>query len=81
MLLVLRQPTSCSGPTLDGTAAAILEGDHLDVVGHFDSEKPSGTMVFKAGANFDDDLTATDRAPRLAPRVPGPRTVMRAAGG
>lgn len=40
--------------TLDGRAAGIVAGDHLDVVGHFHSPTFHGTTVFKSGANFDD---------------------------
>jgi triacylglycerol lipase len=42
--------------TLDGTAAGIVLGDHLDVIGHFDSGSNGfhGTTVFKSGAGFDD---------------------------
>ena len=38
--------------TLDGTAAAIVEGDHLDVVGHFAGGP--GVTVFKSNAGFDE---------------------------
>jgi hypothetical protein len=41
--------------TLTGRANAIVEGDHLDVVGHFDSERFAGTTVFESDAGFDDD--------------------------
>jgi hypothetical protein len=37
--------------TLDGTAAGIVEGDHLDVVGHF--QGGPGITVFKSNADFD----------------------------
>jgi hypothetical protein len=40
--------------TLDGDAAAIIEADHLDVIGHFASRRFRGTTVFKSGASFDD---------------------------
>jgi len=37
--------------TLDGTAAGIVEADHLDVVGHF--EGGPGMTVLKSNASFD----------------------------
>ncbi len=40
--------------TLDGNAAGIVAGDHLDVIGHFESEAFNGTTVFKSGSDFDD---------------------------
>lgn len=40
--------------TLDGKAAGIVAGDHLDVVGHFESPTYQGTTVFKSGADFDE---------------------------
>lgn len=40
--------------TLDGNAAGIVAGDHLDVIGHFESHDFRGTTVFKSGAGFDD---------------------------
>jgi hypothetical protein len=44
-------PTGCQ--TLNGQAAGIVAGDHLDVIGHFESKGGGGTF-FKSGAHFDD---------------------------
>ncbi len=44
--------------TVDGRATGIVAGDHLDVVGHFESPTFDGTTVFKSGADFDDDRFA-----------------------
>lgn len=44
---------SCS-QTLTGTAGAIVEADHLDVVGHYRSRRFRGTTVLRSGAAFDD---------------------------
>ncbi len=39
----------------DGKAAAIVAGDHLDVVGHFASRRFAGVTLFNSGASFDDE--------------------------
>jgi pimeloyl-ACP methyl ester carboxylesterase len=41
--------------TLAGTAHLIVEADHLDVIGHFQSRRFRGTTVFRSGAEFDDE--------------------------
>jgi triacylglycerol lipase len=43
-----------SSQTVDGTAAGIVAGDHLDVVGHFASKRFPGVTVFRSGSGFDD---------------------------
>ena len=41
--------------TISGTAEGLVYGDHLDVVGHYDSEEDqAGTTVFNSDAGFDD---------------------------
>lgn len=40
--------------TVGGTAHAVVEADHLDVIGHFASRRFPGTTVLKSGAAFDD---------------------------
>ncbi len=40
--------------THDGHAAALIYGDHLDVVGHYVGAAHGGETVFDSGANFDD---------------------------
>jgi triacylglycerol lipase len=40
--------------TLAGDATAIVEGDHLDVVGHFESKRFAATGIFKSDSGFDD---------------------------
>jgi len=37
--------------TLEGRAAGIVEGDHLDVIGHYES---AGATFFRSGSRFDD---------------------------
>lgn len=37
--------------TLDGRAKGIVEGDHLDVIGHYES---AGATFFRSGSRFDD---------------------------
>lgn len=44
-----------SSQTLTGDATAIVQGDHLDVVGHYPSQRFQGNTLFKSAANFDDD--------------------------
>jgi hypothetical protein len=44
----------CAAQTMGGPAAGIIEGDHLDVVGHFESKQFRGVTAFKSGAKFDD---------------------------
>ncbi|HYQ31318.1 MAG TPA: hypothetical protein VER04_28990 [Polyangiaceae bacterium] len=44
-----------SSQTLHGAAAGLVQGDHLDVVGHYPSQRFQGNTLFKSGANFDDD--------------------------
>lgn len=40
---------------VSGAAAGLVEGDHVDVVGHFTSKRFAGTTVFKSGSGFDDE--------------------------
>jgi triacylglycerol lipase len=40
--------------TLTGQAAGVVEADHLDVIGHFDSDHFDGTTLFESHAGFDD---------------------------
>lgn len=37
--------------TLNGRAAGLVEGDHLDVIGHYES---AGATFFRSGSHFDD---------------------------
>ncbi len=43
-----------SSQVLGGRAQGIVEGDHLDVIGHYASASFDGTTVFRSGAAFDD---------------------------
>jgi hypothetical protein len=43
-----------SSQALTATAHAIVEADHLDVVGHFRSRRFRSTTVLRSGAEFDD---------------------------
>jgi triacylglycerol lipase len=40
--------------TLADTVTAIVEGDHLDVIGHYRSEEFPGVTIFSSGSGFDD---------------------------
>lgn len=46
---------TASSQTVDGTAAGIVLGDHLDVVGHFASRRFNGVTAFRSSAGFDDE--------------------------
>jgi hypothetical protein len=59
--------------TLRGEAAGIVLGDHLDVIGHYESV---GATFLRSGSNFDDARFRTlwgKVAAALTPREPGGR--------
>ena len=43
----------CASQSMNDTAEAVVYGDHLDVVGHYQGEH-GGETVFDSGASFDD---------------------------
>ncbi|WP_437655587.1 GMC oxidoreductase [Sorangium sp. So ce1182] len=45
----------CASQAFSGVAEALVAGDHLDGVGHFDSAEYFGVPIFKSDAAFDDE--------------------------